>query len=105
MNKNVVNCRSLRNASDPVPSLEQMAAVLNGAVSTEPPKEFRMISWNVDGLDNKVLKLRTEAVIEVIQKYVFSSLCNSKIQYLFFTLLILSCFESSTHLWILVSCN
>ncbi|XP_068201510.1 tyrosyl-DNA phosphodiesterase 2-like isoform X2 [Palaemon carinicauda] len=38
-----------------------------GSITTEPPKNFRLITWNLDGLDEKNLKKRTKAVIKILE--------------------------------------
>ena len=37
------------------------------AATTKPPAEFRFITWNIDGLDEKNLKIRTKAVKMIIE--------------------------------------
>jgi tyrosyl-DNA phosphodiesterase 2 len=40
---------------------------LETAATEKPPSEFRLISWNLDGLDDHNLKMRTKAVIKIIE--------------------------------------
>jgi len=35
--------------------------------TTSPPKEIRFITWNLDGLDERNLKIRTKAVKKIIE--------------------------------------
>lgn len=35
--------------------------------TTRPPSEFRLISWNLDGLDDRNLKMRTKSVVKILQ--------------------------------------
>lgn len=39
----------------------------HGSITTEPPKTIRLITWNVDGLDEKNLKKRTKAVAKILE--------------------------------------
>ncbi|CAL4062743.1 unnamed protein product, partial [Meganyctiphanes norvegica] len=39
----------------------------SGRVSTEAPDMFKLITWNLDGLDDKHLKKRTKAVANIIE--------------------------------------
>ena len=36
------------------------------SATTKPPSELRIISWNVDGLDDRNLKIRTKCVVKII---------------------------------------
>lgn len=47
-----------------------MASALEGQLTEEPPKNFRFITWNIDGLDEKNLKKRTKTVARIIEQYV-----------------------------------
>jgi len=38
------------------------------AATTKPPSEFRMISWNLDGLDDRNLKIRTKAAVKILHE-------------------------------------
>lgn len=38
------------------------------SATTKPPAEFRLISWNLDGLDDRNLKIRTKAVKKIIEQ-------------------------------------
>ncbi|XP_071545260.1 tyrosyl-DNA phosphodiesterase 2-like isoform X2 [Panulirus ornatus] len=45
------------------------ASVLSKCMVTEePPKNFRFITWNVDGLDEKNLKKRTKTVARILER-------------------------------------
>ncbi|XP_042866505.1 tyrosyl-DNA phosphodiesterase 2-like isoform X2 [Penaeus japonicus] len=45
-----------------------MVSMLSANCATkEPPKNFRLITWNVDGLDEKNLKKRTKTVAKIIE--------------------------------------
>ena len=44
-----------------------VSAIQSGIFTTEPPSQLTMITWNIDGLDQKNLKRRTRAVIETLQ--------------------------------------
>lgn len=48
-------------------SLESLAA----AVKLEAPKRFKLLSWNIDGLDRRqeTLVTRTQAIVDVIKRY------------------------------------
>ena len=37
--------------------------------TTKPPSEFRMISWNIDVLDSRNLKMRTKSVLNILQTH------------------------------------
>lgn len=37
------------------------------SATTKPPSEFRLVSWNIDGLDEQNLKMRTKAVVRTLQ--------------------------------------
>ena len=37
--------------------------------TTKPPSEFRLMSWNIDGLDDHNLKMRTKSVVKIIQSH------------------------------------
>lgn len=39
----------------------------SGRVSTDAPESFKLITWNLDGLDSKHLKKRTKAVANIIE--------------------------------------
>lgn len=41
--------------------------LLETAATEKPPSEFRVITWNIDGLDDHNLKIRTKAVIKIIE--------------------------------------
>ena len=43
------------------------SAIQSGVLTTEAPAQLTMITWNIDGLDQKNLKRRTRAVIETLQ--------------------------------------
>jgi len=43
-------------------------ATATATATLEPPEEMQLLSWNVDGLDDKNLKARTEAVAAVISR-------------------------------------
>lgn len=43
-----------------------MAKFLETA-TTKPPAKFRFITWNLDGLDDRNLKIRTKAVKKIIE--------------------------------------
>ncbi|XP_063588200.1 tyrosyl-DNA phosphodiesterase 2-like [Penaeus indicus] len=46
----------------------QMVSMLSAnSASKEPPKNFRLLTWNVDGLDEKNLKKRTKTVAKIIE--------------------------------------
>nr|XP_027207911.1 tyrosyl-DNA phosphodiesterase 2-like [Penaeus vannamei] len=46
----------------------KMVSMLSAnSVSKEPPKNFRLLTWNVDGLDEKNLKKRTKTVAKIIE--------------------------------------
>lgn len=47
-----------------------VSALKEGQVSEEAPKNFRFITWNIDGLDSSNLKKRTKAVAKIIEKWV-----------------------------------
>ena len=47
---------------------EDVTKILDTA-TTKPPSEFRMISWNIDGLDDRNLKMRTKSVVKLIQTH------------------------------------
>jgi hypothetical protein len=55
-----------------------MNAVGLGQATSEPPSKFSLISWNLDGLDERNLKRRTKAVCKIIYMWVFTVrvLCN-----------------------------
>ncbi|XP_057370776.1 tyrosyl-DNA phosphodiesterase 2-like [Daphnia carinata] len=57
INKDVAN--KLAEAEDVAKFLE--------TATTKPPSEFRMISWNIDGLDDRNLKMRTKSVVKILQ--------------------------------------
>ena len=40
----------------------------SGLVTTKPPDKFRLITWNIDGLEEKNLKKRTKAVLKTIEQ-------------------------------------
>ncbi|KAK7086708.1 Tyrosyl-DNA phosphodiesterase 2 [Halocaridina rubra] len=46
----------------------KVAAALGGSVTTEPPKTFRLVTWNIDGLDERNLKKRTKAVAKILEE-------------------------------------
>jgi len=48
------------------PSLE--SALKAGLVTTKAPTSLTMISWNIDGLEEKSLQKRTEAVVKIIRE-------------------------------------
>lgn len=37
------------------------------SATTKPPSEMRIITWNLDGLDDRNLKIRTKCVVKVLQ--------------------------------------
>ena len=48
---------------------KMVSALENAEVTTEAPKHFKLLSWNIDGLDTINLKKRTKAVMKVIERY------------------------------------
>ncbi len=46
-----------------------MAEFLESA-TTKPPSEIRVITWNLDGLDDHNLKIRTKCVVKILQSEV-----------------------------------
>ncbi|XP_045610571.1 tyrosyl-DNA phosphodiesterase 2 [Procambarus clarkii] len=45
-----------------------VSVLAGGTLSEEAPKNFRFITWNVDGLDDKHLKKRTKTIARIIEK-------------------------------------
>lgn len=41
---------------------------LESATTTRPPSEFRLLSWNLDGLDDRNLKIRTKGVTKILKE-------------------------------------
>lgn len=48
---------------------KMVSALENATVSTVAPKQFKLLTWNIDGLDRTNLKKRAKAVIKIIEKY------------------------------------
>lgn len=42
-------------------------SALEGQITIDPPKDFRFITWNTDGLEMRDLKKRTKAVAKIIE--------------------------------------
>ncbi|KAF2353020.1 Endonuclease/exonuclease/phosphatase [Trinorchestia longiramus] len=47
---------------------KMVKALENAQVSTVAPTNFKVLSWNIDGLDSNCLKKRTKAVIKTIEQ-------------------------------------
>lgn len=64
-NRSNVFLRS-KDVASKLAEAEDVAKFLETA-TTKPPSEFRMISWNIDGLDDRNLKMRTKSVVKILQ--------------------------------------
>jgi len=46
---------------------EEAGASSKPRLTPSPPKKFSLITWNIDGLDNRHLKMRTKTVFKIIE--------------------------------------
>jgi len=63
---NVVNALNDFLGQQPPPAVEQSGSGL--VASTKPPSTLSMVTWNIDGLDEKNLGKRTAHVIHIMKK-------------------------------------
>ena len=56
------------SAADSSNTQDATAAAAANAVDNEPHR-VRVLSWNIDGLDNNSISLRTKAVCQIIDKW------------------------------------
>jgi len=47
---------------------DMVSALEKGEFSTLAPKTFKLLSWNIDGIDSVNLKKRTKAVMKIIDR-------------------------------------
>ncbi|XP_023321755.1 tyrosyl-DNA phosphodiesterase 2-like [Eurytemora carolleeae] len=57
--------RELPDVDVPGPSIE--SALKEGLLTTRAPETLNVVSWNIDGLDQKNLQKRTEAVCKILE--------------------------------------
>jgi len=66
--ENLETARSVESKPEQGPRTASLDSALKaGLVTTKAPTNLTMITWNIDGLDEKSLKKRTEAVIKTIR--------------------------------------